>query len=65
MEEEYRNYIDKKIITKRPHNACGLNATGDSVSATVNNVTAWGYLKTALALVGAFVVAKYVYGKMK
>lgn len=69
MEKEFRNYIDypvgKKVIAKKPHNACGLNATGESVNATVTNVTALGYLKTGLALVGAFVVIKYIYGKMK
>lgn len=55
---------------------CGLAATGDEpiapaesqeiepVKAEVMNMQAWQYAKTALALIGIFVVVKFIYSKM-
>lgn len=55
---------------------CGLAATGEELQAaptpapapepvntTVQNMQAWKYAKTALAIVGAYVVIKFLYGK--
>jgi hypothetical protein len=75
-DSNFRNYIgyDKKVVPhKQPRfkHCCGmLAADGSDSSATpakisVANVTTWGYVKTALALVGAFVVIKYAWGKIK
>jgi hypothetical protein len=56
-------------------NCCGLAATGDEalppvespspapVDSKVKNLQRWGYVKTGLALVGAYVVIKFLYGK--
>lgn len=57
--------------------ACGLAATGDSavdetdpgdnaaLTAKVQNIKAWHYAKTALALVGLYVIGKYLWTKYK
>lgn len=52
-------------------NCCGLNATGDEilpeenepVSNSVMKMQAWQYAKTGLAIVGAYVIIKYLYDK--
>lgn len=55
-------------------NCCGLAATGDETNAVespspapidpkVQNLQRWGYVKTGLALVGAYVAIKFLYGK--
>jgi hypothetical protein len=49
-------------------NCCGFNATGDEtapepVSKPVMKMQAWQYAKTGLAVVGAYVVIKFLYGK--
>jgi hypothetical protein len=56
-------------------NCCGLAATGDEalppvessspapIDPKVSNLQRWGYVKTGLALVGAYVVIKFLYGK--
>ena len=68
---KYHAVIEGK--KKRDFCACGLNASGgvgteipepeSDVKSKVMNLTAWGYVKTALALVGAFVVGSWVYKK--
>jgi uncharacterized membrane protein len=70
MEKDFRNFIGYPIITPKKvktHNCCGFAASGDApvtpVSATVTNISAWSYAKTALALVGAFIIGKYLYTK--
>lgn len=59
------------------HNACGLAATGDdgstaataagdqSAKAAVTKLTLWNYAKIGFAIVGAVVVVKYLYAKIK
>jgi hypothetical protein len=53
-------------------NCCGLAATGDEASnaapspvdsTPVRNLQAWQYAKTALAIVGTYVIVKFLYGK--
>lgn len=55
-------------------NCCGLAATGDEtdpaassspapIDPKVKNLQRWGYVKTGLALIGAYVVIKFLYGK--
>jgi hypothetical protein len=51
-------------------NCCGLAATGDEpepdpapVKANVTNLQAWQYIKTGLAIIGVYVVLKFLYGK--
>jgi hypothetical protein len=71
----YLNMVDDPYLNKRFNNCCGLAATGDSpveevtpapsVKAKVMNMQAWGYAKTALALVGLYVVVKYAISKFK
>lgn len=50
----------------RSRNCCGLNATGaEPVNKAVTKLQAWNYAKTGLALVGAYVVVKYLMAKLK
>jgi hypothetical protein len=55
-------------------NCCGLAATGEETEEAVlkvpdvvkaKNITAWHYAKTALAVIGAFVLISYVWNKVK
>jgi hypothetical protein len=78
-EENYRNFINypvsKPIMPPKAGkklNCCGfVAATGDAtdpntpapVPVTVTNVTTWNYIKTGFALVGIFVIGKYLYTK--
>jgi hypothetical protein len=59
-------------------NCCGFAATGDdagtatpeaatpdnTVKATVRNITIWNYAKTGLAILGAYVAIKFIWGKI-
>lgn len=53
------------------YNNCCMAATGDvpepekNVSDKVVSMKPWGYVKTGLALVGAYVVAKWIIAKLK
>jgi hypothetical protein len=79
-EEGFRNKVKApKPKPHYPLNACGdfnncCMATGDeaapetpspTVNKSVQNIQAGKYAKTALALVGAYVVIKFLYGKFK
>lgn len=53
-------------------NCCGLAATGDveeeapapvEIKSKVQSIKAWHYAKTALALVGLYVIVKFAYDK--
>lgn len=72
----FRNMVDDPYLNRMANkpfkNCCGLAATGDGAAdeqplpvPKVQNVQAWGFIKTALAVVGAWVVIKYAYGKLK
>ena len=76
-EKEFRNMVDDPYLRwhalgrVKSHNfcACGLNATGDvtdtppPIKARITNIKAIGFAKTALAIVGLYVVVSYVYKK--
>jgi hypothetical protein len=74
-DNNFRNFIEYPITVdsrRKSHSACGfMAATGDpsapdpSVKAAVTNLTMWNYAKTGLALLGAFVAIKFIYGKIK
>lgn len=77
--DQYLAAYDKnKISNPRFHQCCGFAATGDEVEVIdetaktdepvkvkVQNVKAIGYVKTVLALVGLYVIIKFIYGKIK
>lgn len=62
-------------IPKKQNNfcACGLNASGGTepeipdtekdLKATVQKMTAWNYAKAGLALIGFYVIARFIYTK--
>ena len=75
-EKDFRNFIGypiKPTLPSKKRNCCGfVAATGDvtdpsanavPVPVTVANVTTMNYIKTGFALVGIFVVGKYLYTK--
>jgi hypothetical protein len=77
-DNDFRNYIDypagkKSLAYKQPKykHCCGmLAADGSDASATpakipVANVTTIAYVKTGLALLGAFVAIKFIISKIK
>lgn len=77
--DTYLAAFDKnKVSNPRFHQCCGFAATGDEaqvidetakseepVKVKVQNVKALGYAKTILALIGLYVVIKFIYGKIK
>lgn len=75
--DPYLAAFDKnKVKNPRFHQCCGFAASGDEVidenakpeepvKVKVQNVKALGYAKTILALVGLYVVVKFIYGKIK
>ena len=73
IESQYRGYVDDPYLMNGPapvnHNACCLSATGEDdkpdtdLPATVKNIQTRQMIKSALALVGAFVVGSYLYKK--
>jgi len=78
--QEFRNMVDDpflrvQTIKSKKLNCCGLAATGEeseviapepiAIKAKVQNMKAWDYAKTALAIVGLYVVVKYAWGKFK
>jgi hypothetical protein len=76
--DTYLDAMDKRPPLQRDFCACGLAATGEdeiidaeevaddtkSVKTKAMNLQAWKYFKTGLALVGAYVVIKFLYGKL-
>ena len=77
-EQDFRNMVDDpflkvQTIKSKKLNCCGLAASGEEVTdpepveikAKVQNIKAWDYAKTALAIIGLYVVVKYAYGKFK
>jgi hypothetical protein len=76
IDDPYLRMADQR---KPFNNCCGFAATGDEILATeevpqddiepvksqVMNLQAWKYAKTGLAIIGAYVVIKYLYGKIK
>jgi hypothetical protein len=67
--------VSRPVFPKRAdHNCCGfVSATGDTITdpnapavtvpVTVSNVTTLNYIKTGFAIVGVFVIGKYLYMK--
>jgi hypothetical protein len=72
-DKNFRNFIEYPIRgMKKSKNCCGFSATGDgtdvaqpdtSVSAVVQKVTVFNYVKLGLAIVGLVVVSKYLWNK--
>jgi len=72
-------YLRAAQAKKNFKNCCGLAATGDGAmddaqlaeqrealpATKVRDMQAWNYAKTALAIVGAWVVLKWAYEKIK
>jgi hypothetical protein len=72
--DPYMTYMHNR--PRRDLNACGLAATGDDTaepaasdqpekSNAVVNLQPWRYARTALMLIGVYVLAKFLYEKFK
>lgn len=70
-------YLAQMDMRQPYNNCCGFAATGEEAimpettpapeaasNINVNSMQTWQYAKTALAIIGAWVVLKYLLGKM-